>query len=133
MYREEDREEYREEDVVVVDAGGWPAAPAMDMTPAGPNAPATRRQTEYLASLAAELDLPASPVARTRQEASRLISELKTETVRRRSHQESTAREEGRRQGLVDGKHAQAGEAADELAAFIRRDEHDRRRRKALR
>ena len=119
-YREEDRKEYRE-DVIVDDAreGGWPASPAMDMSPRGPNAPPTRRQLEYLASLAAELDLPASPEVRTQGEASRSITELKTEAVRRRSHQESTAREEGRRQGLVDGKHEQAANAVDRFVDFI--------------
>ena len=109
--------------------GGWPASPAMDMTPAGPNAPPTRKQLAYIASLAEELELPASPEARTKNQASKLIEHLRAEAETRRARRLSTARTKGRRQGLVDGKHEQAAEASKRAAAFIKEDIRGRARR----
>ena len=110
------------------EAGGWPAAPALDMTPTGPNAPPTRRQLGHLADLADELGQPA-PNPRMKGEASRMIENLRTEVEARRAHRMSTAREAGRRQGLVDGKHVQSSEASKRAADFIKEEIRGRARR----
>ena len=93
------------EELVVVDGGGWPASPAMDATPRGPNAPPTPRQVAALAGYADELGKP-TPAARTKGEASRLLNALRAEAERQRAASRERARREGKRDAYEEQRKA---------------------------
>ena len=106
---------------------GWPASPPPMSSGAagGPNAGPTRKQLDAIASYADELN-HVPPVPRTRAEASRLldelrieVDELKAETEHQRAKRLETARESGRLQGKVDGRHQQAADATQEMVERI--------------
>ena len=114
-------EEIRSENPVVdAHAGddGWPATPPPLPTGGGPNSKPTRKQLEAIATYAEGLERT-PPAPRTRAEASRLLDELRADTEHDRAKRIESARESGRLQGKVDGRHQQAADATQEMVKRI--------------
>ena len=98
---------------------GWPASPPPTLSnTGGPNTGPTRKQLDAIASYAEELDY-VPPAPRTKAEASRLIEEMKVGVEHQRAKRLETAREAGRLQGKVDGRHLQATDATQDMVERI--------------
>ena len=119
------RDQTPDQDAATDNAGaredGWPASPPPTLSnTGGPNSGPTRKQRDAIASYAEELD-HVPPAPRTKAEASRLIEEMKVGVEHQRAKRLETAREAGRLQGKVDGRHLQATDATQEMVERIQR------------
>ena len=112
------RSSYDHQDENPAEGPIFQAPPAAGMTDRGPNGQPSSQQLGYLASLAEELSEEVQD-PRTRAEASQLINRMRIEVERRRSQAVTAAREQGRIDGKVQGRHQQAEAQGKRFLDFV--------------